>query len=74
MKKEDLHHLKKTFYTYWMSRVPELDEGEAIDHLEWELRNMSITPALDTKTSSYSKQTKRAVREFLKQKNINFKL
>lgn len=74
MKKEDLYDLKKLFYTYWMSRVPELNEGEAIDHLEWELRTMKITPDLDSKTGSYSKQTKKSVKEFLKNKNIKFKL
>lgn len=68
MKRENQNFLKEVFYKYWMQRVPELDEFEAIDHLEWELRTMGYVPDLQKcKTSS---RTKRRLKQFLKDKGI----
>jgi len=62
--------LKEVFYIYWMSRVPHLDEFEAIDHLEWELRSMSLTPPL--KNGNRSKSTENNLKNFLKEKGIEY--
>lgn len=43
--KQENKLLKKVFYEYWKYRVPELDEDEAIDHLEYELRNANLLPS-----------------------------
>lgn len=68
MKRVDQNFLKEVFYKYWMVRVPELDESEAIDHLEWELRNLGFAPVLlNGKTS---RQTKKRLKNFLKSKGI----
>lgn len=70
MNRYSQNFLKEVFYKYWMCRVPELDEDEAIDHLEWELRSMSCIPDLENcRTSS---KTKKRLKLFLEEKNINF--
>ena len=69
MKRTNQKFLQRVFYTYWMARVPELEELEAIDHLEWELRNMNLIPMLvGTRLSA---TTKRRLRAFLKKKGIS---
>jgi hypothetical protein len=68
VKKENSKFLSEVFYKYWMTRVPELDELEAIDHLEWDLRNQSLVPQLvKCKTSS---ETKKSLKTFFKTKKI----
>lgn len=69
MKRENQNFLKEVFYKYWMKRVPKLDEFEAIDHLEWELRNLSLIPDLG-KEGTISKETKKELRVFIKEKKI----
>lgn len=68
MKRENQNFLKEVFYKYWMERVPELDEFEAIDHLEWELRSMGHIP--DLEKGKVSRKTKRRLKAFLKEKGI----
>ncbi len=68
MKRENQSFLKEVFYKYWMERVPELDEFEAIDHLEWELRSMGLVP--DLEKGKTSRQTKRRLKSFFKEKKI----
>lgn len=72
MKAYDLQYLKEIFYFYWMTRVPELDELEAIDHLEWELRSCNFIPEL-SKGGTVSSRSKKLLKRFLKDKNINTK-
>lgn len=68
MKRQDQDFLKKVFYKYWMERVPELDEGEAIDHLDWDLRTLGYIPQL--KNCRTSRETKKRLQLFLKEKGI----
>lgn len=63
MNKDNQKFLKEVFYKYWMLRVPELDEDEAIDHLEWELM-----PICDLR----HKGNKKLLRDFLKEKKVRF--
>ena len=71
MNKENNKYLQITFYMYWMSRVPELDEAEAIDHLNWELRALSLIPAL-SKSGTSGRRTINKLKAFLKEKNVDY--
>lgn len=51
-----------------MSRVPELTEAEAIDHLEWELRSVGYIPKLEN--CKPTKATTKRLKKFLKDKGI----
>jgi hypothetical protein len=68
MNRENQHFLKEVFYRYWMDRVPQLDEFEAIDHLEWEIR---IAPL---KNGRRNTETVKRLRKFLKEKKVKFEV
>lgn len=68
MNKDNQKFLNEVFYKYWMMRVPELDELEAIDHLEWELRSMEMG------FSFKHKGNKEMLNNFLKEKKVKYRV
>jgi hypothetical protein len=64
MNKDNQHFLKEVFYQYWMDRVPELEEFEAIDHLAYDLLAHSLTSAIE----------KKELKKFLEEKKVKFEV
>lgn len=70
MNKYNRNFLQKVFYLYWMERVPELEEIEAIDHLWFDI--LCSGWSQPTGKDRLDKKDKKRLKKFLKEKGIKF--
>lgn len=68
MTRDNHHFLQVVEYYYWMDRMPELTEFEAIDHLEMEIRISEL------KNGRKDPETRKRLKKFLKKKKVKFEV